>query len=269
MQWVARIHRAFEQDRSRLVCQPIVPISCRERAHYELLIRVTDEKGQELEPGSFLAAAERYDLIQKIDRWVIEKAFHEVGHVMGNKTIAEFVENEDVLDKLVEVGVDFAQGFYFGQPQPLEEFVFESSYPEVPPERAPRLPIAAVRHVPQRGEEHVPPAGPVAGQTYRVLHVDDDPIARTIAKSSLEKAGFEVWSVASGHEALDLIARRGLPHLALVDIFMPGMNGLELCKKLQAFSDLPIMRARILVLPQRHVNRGPRSAVVRQVSADR
>ena len=46
-------------------------------------------------------------------------AIHQIGHVMGKKTIAEFVGNDATRDKLREIGVDFAQGFGIGEPQPM------------------------------------------------------------------------------------------------------------------------------------------------------
>ena len=49
-----------------------------------------------------------------------------MGHVLGKQTIAEYVENEDILKILKEIGVDFAQGFHAGRPEPILEF-FESS----------------------------------------------------------------------------------------------------------------------------------------------
>ncbi len=54
------------------------------------------------------------------------KAINEMGHVLGKQTIAEYVENEEILDILKEIGVDFAQGFHAGRPEPILEF-FESS----------------------------------------------------------------------------------------------------------------------------------------------
>ncbi|NNC68730.1 MAG: EAL domain-containing protein [Gammaproteobacteria bacterium] len=54
------------------------------------------------------------------------KAINEMGHVLGKQTIAEYVENEDILKILKEIGVDFAQGFHAGRPEPILEF-FESS----------------------------------------------------------------------------------------------------------------------------------------------
>ena len=46
------------------------------------------------------------------------EAINNVGHVMGLKTIAEFVENEAILAKVREIGVDFAQGHFVGVPTP-------------------------------------------------------------------------------------------------------------------------------------------------------
>ena len=50
-------------------------------------------------------------------------SINEIGKVMGKKTIAEFVENERILKKLKKIGIDYAQGFYIGKPQPLENML--------------------------------------------------------------------------------------------------------------------------------------------------
>ncbi|HED40715.1 MAG TPA: EAL domain-containing protein [Chromatiales bacterium] len=47
------------------------------------------------------------------------RSINDIGHVVGMKTIAEFVESEDVLRKLKVLGVDYAQGYHFGQPREL------------------------------------------------------------------------------------------------------------------------------------------------------
>ncbi|MCX6030801.1 MAG: response regulator transcription factor [Chloroflexi bacterium] len=71
--------------------------------------------------------------------------------------------------------------------------------------------------------------------------MDDDTLILRMVKDKLENAGFEVFTASSGQHALDIISRRGLPHLAIVDINMPGMNGFEFCQTVQAFSDLPVI----------------------------
>jgi DNA-binding response OmpR family regulator len=75
----------------------------------------------------------------------------------------------------------------------------------------------------------------------RILVVDDDPAILRLMRDKLDRAGFEVFTAASGLQALELIDRRGLPHLAIVDINMPGMDGFEFCQAVQAYSDLPVI----------------------------
>lgn len=80
-----------------------------------------------------------------------------------------------------------------------------------------------------------------ATEVQRILAVDDDPKIRRLVELKLDHAGFEVRTAASGQEALDIIAQYGLPHLAIVDIMMPGMSGFEFCEAVQEFSDLPVI----------------------------
>jgi DNA-binding response OmpR family regulator len=75
----------------------------------------------------------------------------------------------------------------------------------------------------------------------RILVVDDDPAILRLVADKLDYAGFDVLTATSGQHALELIARRGLPHLAIVDIKMPGMDGFEFCRVVQQFADLPII----------------------------
>ncbi len=80
-----------------------------------------------------------------------------------------------------------------------------------------------------------------ASANKRILTVDDDPEILRILGDALEQTGFEVWRAESGHEALRLLEARGLPHLAIVDIMMPWMDGIELCSRIQEFIDLPVI----------------------------
>jgi diguanylate cyclase (GGDEF)-like protein/PAS domain S-box-containing protein len=251
MQWVTRIQHALEENRFCLYAQSIVPLDNNTDKHYELLIRMIDEKGKTIPPGAFLPAAERYNLITQLDRWVVESAFrllenepafqsqisfisinlsgqslaekilldliitrldetgiegqkicfeitetaaisnlgsaikfistlkglgcrfalddfgsglssfaylknlpvdylkidgmfvkdivddpidhamvksiNEVGHVMGMKTIAEFVENDEIKGMLREIGVNYAQGYGIDKPRPLDDLLGRST----------------------------------------------------------------------------------------------------------------------------------------------
>jgi diguanylate cyclase (GGDEF)-like protein/PAS domain S-box-containing protein len=80
MQWVARVKRALHENRFLLEAQPIVPIAGEgaraDARSYELLLRMRDEHGHIVPPGAFLPAVERYNLSQRLDRWVISSALH-------------------------------------------------------------------------------------------------------------------------------------------------------------------------------------------------
>jgi diguanylate cyclase (GGDEF)-like protein len=74
MNWVGRINQALDEDRFCLYAQAIVPLDGSAKKHYELLIRMVDEQGEIILPGAFLPAAERYNLIEKLDAWVVSHA---------------------------------------------------------------------------------------------------------------------------------------------------------------------------------------------------
>jgi diguanylate cyclase (GGDEF)-like protein/PAS domain S-box-containing protein len=248
MHWVSEINRALEENRLCLAAQPIASVagtgSGRKGKHYEVLIRMRDEAGKVIYPGSFLPAAERYNLSVRLDRWVVSaviawlqenpeqlaslalcainlsghtlgdtdfldfllekfqaegiaadkfcfevtetaavanlgaaiefitalksigcsfalddfgsglssfnylknlpvdylkidgsfireithdpidramvQSINDIGHVMGMETIAEFVEDEGILQVLQQIGVDYVQGFAIGRPEMLD-----------------------------------------------------------------------------------------------------------------------------------------------------
>jgi len=76
MQWVPRLKDALDNDRFELYFQPIVPCasSGKNDRHIEILLRMIDEDGSVIAPGVFLPAAEKYNLVTNIDRWVVEHA---------------------------------------------------------------------------------------------------------------------------------------------------------------------------------------------------
>ena len=55
------------------------------------------------------------------------KSINDIGHLMGKQTIAEFVENNEVKQRLCDMGVNFGQGYGLGKPQPLEVFFKEAN----------------------------------------------------------------------------------------------------------------------------------------------
>jgi diguanylate cyclase (GGDEF)-like protein/PAS domain S-box-containing protein len=75
MQWVERLYKALDKNLFSLYAQAIVPLNDNNEVHYELLIRMKNDQGELIPPNAFLPAAERYNLISRIDLWVIEKTF--------------------------------------------------------------------------------------------------------------------------------------------------------------------------------------------------
>jgi two-component system response regulator ChvI len=74
-----------------------------------------------------------------------------------------------------------------------------------------------------------------------VAFVDDEETLRTTVALALQREGFRVETFADGFEALTRF-ERGLPDLAVLDILMPRIDGLELCRRLRARSEhLPIL----------------------------
>lgn len=80
MQWLNRTQQALSEDRFCLYYQPIDASTDSDNTlHYEVLLRMLDEQGEIILPGAFLPAAERYDLMPRLDRWVLEKTLSLLG----------------------------------------------------------------------------------------------------------------------------------------------------------------------------------------------
>jgi diguanylate cyclase (GGDEF)-like protein/PAS domain S-box-containing protein len=116
MHWVSELNRAIEEDRFVLYCQEIRPLDKHDHSeHYEILLRL--KEGDEIiQPMAFIPAAERYNLMPQLDRWVVGKVFEWLGEhgnefkgnltinlsgmSLGDKTFLPFVvdkfENRDV-----------------------------------------------------------------------------------------------------------------------------------------------------------------------------
>lgn len=74
MQWVARIHKALEENLLRLYWQDIQPVGDQKGTgcHIEILMRMLDDEGNIILPMAFIPAAERYGLMPRLDRWTVE-----------------------------------------------------------------------------------------------------------------------------------------------------------------------------------------------------
>ena len=71
---VENIKHALQENRFELYCQRIEPLTSNE-THYEILVRMVDENGDLVPPDEFIPVAERYNLMHKVDRWIIKRVF--------------------------------------------------------------------------------------------------------------------------------------------------------------------------------------------------
>jgi diguanylate cyclase (GGDEF)-like protein/PAS domain S-box-containing protein len=72
--WVDQIRRALDEDRLVLYCQPIMHLASNQVTQWELLLRMRGDDGELIPPAVFIPTAERFGLIQEIDRWVVARA---------------------------------------------------------------------------------------------------------------------------------------------------------------------------------------------------
>jgi DNA-binding response OmpR family regulator len=89
----------------------------------------------------------------------------------------------------------------------------------------------------------------VSGERARLLVADDEPAYRKLLKQTMELEGYRADLAADGAEALRLAAQRRYD-LLLLDIMLPGLDGLEVCRRLRATSALPIIMLTALTAEQ-------------------
>lgn len=87
IEWIGRVQEALREDKFVLYSQPVSPLSTDDVEHFEILVRMLDDDGEILAPALFLPAAERYQLMPLVDRWVIHHSLQLLGASWG--TIAE------------------------------------------------------------------------------------------------------------------------------------------------------------------------------------
>ncbi len=90
MQWASRITQALEEDRLCLYQHSIIPLDGQSQSHYrEFLVRMVGKTGEIIPPNAFIPAAERYNLMPGVDRWVIEHIFHHLAENADSRRVAE------------------------------------------------------------------------------------------------------------------------------------------------------------------------------------
>jgi diguanylate cyclase (GGDEF)-like protein len=97
VEWILILKKAIQENRFEMHAQPIHPLSPIEYnkpfSHYELLIRLDDEKGNRISPEEFISAAEYYLMMPSIDRWVIQNVFKQISSIPNQEPTPVFAIN--------------------------------------------------------------------------------------------------------------------------------------------------------------------------------
>jgi len=104
MQWISRLTKALEDDRFILYHQPIVSLSRKKQTlnKSEILIRMVDTEDNLIMPADFIPAAERYNLMPAIDRWVIHSTF---------RIFKAIVDQQPGKKKLLNLSINLSAAF--------------------------------------------------------------------------------------------------------------------------------------------------------------
>ena len=78
------------------------------------------------------------------------------------------------------------------------------------------------------------------GKDAPILIVEDEPEIANLLRDYLHASGFTTLIVSNGLEALPAI-RANAPRLVLLDLMLPGKDGLEICREVRSFSDIPVI----------------------------
>lgn len=124
IQWVSRINLALEEQRFRLYRQKIQPLQAENSAeeHYEVLIRLIDESDNLITPAAFIPAAERYNLMPKLDRWVVNNTLTKM---------QEFINKATATKLFCSINLS---GQSFTEPGFVEYLIEQITNSSVPPE---------------------------------------------------------------------------------------------------------------------------------------
>ncbi|MEH6389479.1 MAG: DUF1631 family protein [Pseudomonas profundi] len=126
MNWVTRINRALDENSLKLRCQAINPIQGSVLPHYEILLTVVDDAGNHLPPGEFIMAAEEFNRMAAVDRWVIEAVFGWMTeHLPGLEHLGGFSINLSGHSLNDETFTDFLFDALIRYPVPRDKLIFE------------------------------------------------------------------------------------------------------------------------------------------------
>jgi two-component system KDP operon response regulator KdpE len=74
----------------------------------------------------------------------------------------------------------------------------------------------------------------------RILAIDDDPLVLRLIQHSLEKLGYEIVTAPNGKSGIEMVHKKQ-PHIVILDLMMPQMDGWETCRSIRSFSKVPVI----------------------------
>lgn len=122
----AQVKKAIEDNRLKLAYQSIASLEGESRSHFDVLVRMLDESGKELHAAEFLPAAQKFNLMRTIDRWVVARALGVIAKRAASKEASVlFVKlSEDTL-KDNDGFITWLKALVQEQPLKSDEIVFE------------------------------------------------------------------------------------------------------------------------------------------------
>jgi len=95
------------------------------------------------------------------------------------------------------------------------------------------IPFAPTWETPQTQSKSPAPLPPRADETVTIVIAEDDPVSREIISTVVSKWGYRTIVTQDGHEAMAAIRAEQGPVVAILDWMMPGMDGLEVCRRVR------------------------------------
>ena len=141
--------------------------------------------------------------------------------------IAEGIETEAQLNRLLELGVHGGQGYFLGRPAGLEQAVSDAA-----------AAVSSLQTVnnsePLRREQRRALSG------ARILVVDDSPAHRSLIRTIFELEGASVYDVASAAAAIEAVTETA-PDVVLLDVRLPDGNGFDVLERIRCTTDVPVL----------------------------
>jgi EAL domain-containing protein (putative c-di-GMP-specific phosphodiesterase class I)/DNA-binding NarL/FixJ family response regulator len=168
---------------------------------------------------------------------VIAASNIEMAHKLNMKCVAEGIETKEDWEQLRKIGCDIGQGYFIAKPMNLIDFYhFVDRHNEQPIDTMPKI----IHHFLQPKQQ--------TNVERKILIIEDDDFTRNLVLKILINLGYQkTIAVANAQSAIDLFETHQFD-LIFTDLFMPGINGLDMIKRIRTNKTLARPNTRIIVL---------------------